>query len=100
MDRDATARHQNVCAREAAFFTEREGRPFVDQVAAGQLVTAHAGIREQGARTPFDIDPTVNACCTRVGGDGIQGFFVFPEVFSQRFQALRPLLEVQLQQVR
>ena len=97
---DAATRHQNVRARKAAFFTQRESRAFVDQVAAGQLVAAHAGVSEQCACTAFDVHPTVGPRGTAVGRDGVKLLFVLTQVLGQGFEALGAFLKIQFQQIR
>ena len=99
MHRDAATRHQDVRARKAAFFAQRECRAFVDQVAAGQLVAAHARIGEQRACTAFDVDPAVGAGGTGVGRDGVQLLFVLTQVLGQGLEALGAFLKVELEQI-
>ena len=96
----AAARHQDVRAGEAAFFTERDGRAFVQHVRRRQLVAAHAGVGEQGARAAFDIDPAIGARGARQVRDRIQLLLALDQVQGQRLEARGALLEVQRHQAR
>jgi hypothetical protein len=96
----AAARHQDVRAGETAFFTERDGRAFMQHVRRRQLVAAHAGVGEQGARAAFDVDPTVGARGARQVRNRIQFFLALDQVQGQRLQARGALLEIQRHQAR
>ena len=94
----ALARHQNMGARKAAFFTQRHGRAFMQKVARWQLVAAHRGIGRQGACAAFDVDPAIGARCAGVGRHSVQCLLVFHQVFGQRSQPGGALLKVKRQQ--
>ena len=98
--RQPATRHQDVRAGKAALLAQRHRRAFVDQVAAGQLGLAQAGIGEQRAGATFNIDPAVGARGAGVRGDGVERLFVVVQVLGQRLQARGALLEVQRQQAR
>ena len=98
MHRNTRTRHQDVGACKVAFFAQGHSGAFMHQVARRQLIAAHRRIREQRARTTFNVDPTVGAGGTGMGRDGVELFLVFVQVFGQRLQALGALLEVQRHQ--
>ena len=98
MHRHTRTRHQDVGARKVAFFAQGHSGAFMHQVTRRQLVAAHRRVREQRARTSFNVDPPVSACGTGMGRDGVELLLVFVQVFGQRLQALGALLEVQRHQ--